>query len=906
MTAGILQSEYRMGRRFVGSLLRLGLLPLWWLPLLAAAAAPATPVDTDVLRATLDNGLRVIIVRNTLAPVVSTAVNYLVGSDEAPAGFPGMAHAQEHMMFRGSPGLSADQLADIGAVMGGDFNADTRESLTQYLFTVPSDDLGVALHIEALRMRGVLDSTQGWDQERGAIEQEVARDLSDPDYVLYTKLRAYLFAGTPYSHDALGTRPSFNRTTAQMLQQFHQRWYAPNNAILIVVGDVDPTATLAEVRRLFGSIPRKSLPPRPAVMLQPVHATSLSVNTDQPNGALMIAMRVPGMRSADFPALEVLSDVLSSRRFALYGLVAQGKALDAGFALDPLPQAGLAYATVAFTPDADYHALEQDVRGILAKVVAQGVPPDLVAAAKLQEQRETGFLRNSIEGLASVWSDAVALYGLSSPQEDLQRIDRVTVADVNRVARQYLKLDEAVSAVMLPQGSGRPVVASGGFGGQENISLGEAKPTALPAWAQRALNRLVVPPLTTDPVVSRLANGLTLIVQPEDVSDTVSVVGLIRNRPDTETPKGQEGVSELLDALLPFGTEHLDRLAYQRALDDIGAQEQAGTEFEVQSLARYYDRAVQLLAANELHPALPQAAMNLLQPQLVAVVAGRNKSPGYLAQRSLSAALFPPTDPSLRQATPESVRALTLQDVRSYYRRVFRPDLTTIVVIGQVTPAQARASIEKYFGGWQNQGPKPDTDLPAVPNNPARMVNVPDESRVQDTVELAQTLALTRTSPDYYALQLGNAVLGGGFYSTRLSIQMRKNTGLVYTVGSQLQAGRTRAVYMIYYACDPQNVARAADIATEEVAGMKRAPARPDEIMRVKALLLRQIPLSEDSTDAIAAGFLNRRDLDLPLDEPTIAARRYIALTAAEVQAAFRKWMRPQDMVRVVRGPPPN
>src|SRR5579863_682091 len=141
------------------------------LGLLAAMPfAPSRAADRDVLRATLSNGLRVIIVRNTLAPVVATSVNYLVGSDEAPKGFPGMAHAQEHMMFRGSAGLSADQLAEIGNVMGGNFNANTRESLTQYLYTVPSEDLDLALNIEASRMRDVSDRQEDWDKERGAIE----------------------------------------------------------------------------------------------------------------------------------------------------------------------------------------------------------------------------------------------------------------------------------------------------------------------------------------------------------------------------------------------------------------------------------------------------------------------------------------------------------------------------------------------------------------------------------------------------------------------------------------------------------------------------------------------------------------------------------------------------------------
>ena len=128
----------------------------------AANTVETAHTDSEsIVRATLSNGLRVIIVRNTLAPVVATSVNYLVGSDETPPGFPGTAHAQEHMMFRGSPGLTADQLADIGSVMGGNFNANTRESLTQYLFTVPAEDLDVALHIEAMRMQAVLDSAAG-------------------------------------------------------------------------------------------------------------------------------------------------------------------------------------------------------------------------------------------------------------------------------------------------------------------------------------------------------------------------------------------------------------------------------------------------------------------------------------------------------------------------------------------------------------------------------------------------------------------------------------------------------------------------------------------------------------------------------------------------------------------------
>ncbi|MBV8307181.1 MAG: insulinase family protein [Gammaproteobacteria bacterium] len=712
------------------------------------AAAAAEPAES-VLRATLANGLRVIIVRNTLAPVVATSVNYLVGSDEAPAGFPGTAHAEEHMMFRGSPGLTADQLADIGSVVGGDFNANTREDLTQYLFTVPAEDLDVALHIEALRMRAVLDSAAEWSQERGAIEQEVAQDLSEPSYVLFAKLRARMFAGTPYEHDALGTRASFQKTTAQMLKSFHDTWYAPNNAILVIAGNVEPPATLTLVQQLFADIPAKRLPQKPAVKLHPVQPTSFTVDTDRPSGTLMIALRTPGPRAADFAALEVLADVLSSKRFDLYGLVPQGRALAADFGLDPLPQAGLAYAAITFNAGEDPRALEGEVRAILARVAHEGVPPELVAAAKLQERSAAQFQRNSIPELAAVWSDALALYGLSSPDEDLARIERVTVADVNRVARTYLDLDHAVTGVMQPRGSGPPVASHGGFGGRESISLGEAHPTALPAWANKALQRLQVPESTLHPVVSTLPNGVTLIVQSADVSDTVSVFGHVRNRPETEESPGEEGVAQVLDRLLTYGSEHLDRVAFQQALDDIGAREHAGTDFAVQVLTDHFERGVELLADNELHPALPDKALEVIRGQLALGIAARNTSPGFLTQRSLRAALYPPGDPSLRMSTPETVRALTPAAVRAYYTRVFRPDLTTIVVIGKVDPQSARAVIGRYFGSWAAEGPKPPTDLPSVPANGPGTVVVPDASRVQDRVVLAQNLALTRSDPDY-------------------------------------------------------------------------------------------------------------------------------------------------------------
>ena len=284
------------------------------------AAEPAglsVSVPGGVLRATLPNGLRVVVIPDRLAPVVTTEMNYLAGSNDAPEGFPGTAHALEHMMFRGSEGLDRDQLAEIGALLGGVYNADTTETVTQYTYTVPADDLSVALRIEALRMHGLTLSQADWEQERGAIDQEVSRDLSSPVYNYLTQAQAILFHGTPYQHDALGTRPSFEKTDAALIRRFYETWYAPNNAILVIAGDVQPDDALARAKAAFGDVPSRPVPAHAAFAVQPVKPETLTLDTNFPVGLVTIAYRMPGLKYDDFAAADILSDVLASERGAL-------------------------------------------------------------------------------------------------------------------------------------------------------------------------------------------------------------------------------------------------------------------------------------------------------------------------------------------------------------------------------------------------------------------------------------------------------------------------------------------------------------------------------------------------------------------------------------------------------------
>ena len=872
---------------------------LWFTMILPAAAAD----PADVLRATLANGMRVIVVPDRLAPVVATSLNYLVGSTDSPPGFPGTAHALEHMMFRGAAGLDRDQLSELGGLLGGAYNASTAETLTQYTYTIPASDLGLVLRIEAGRMRGLTLSEADWTQERGAIEQEVSRNLSNPIYNATTAVQAALYADTPYAHDALGTRPSFDKTDAALLRQFYDSWYAPNNAILVIAGDVDPPAVLDMVRQAFEAIPARKLPEHAAIpALSPVGSIApLDIPTNLPFVAAGVAFRMPGLRASDFATADILSDVLGSRRFALYDLVPTGRALAAQFQFQAKADVGLGMAFVAVPSGTDPGPALEDLRHVLADAAAGGLPTELIEAAKRQERAQLAFEADSISGLARAWSSAVAVAGRSSPGDLAQAYADVTPEAVRALAKRLLDPSQAVTLVLTPRPASGPALPAK-FGAPETPGVVPESAVTLPDWAAAAL---AVAPSTEPakpPVVSILPNGLHLIVRTETVSPTISVFGRVREVADTQQPPGMDGVAALVGRLFDEGSVARGRLAREQAMDDIGAQHSVGFGFSLRVLKAQFETGMGLLADAELHPAFPEAPFEVSRRQLAQSLAKLPETPDYRAAEALEAALVPTGDPALRQATSASVMALTLADVRAYYETAFRPDQATIVVVGEVTPEEARRVVEAAFGSWHAAGSTPAIDLPPVGPNPPSEARIADAGRLQDAVTLAETLTLPVTDPDRYALVLGNSILGGDF-SSRLYRDLRVRTGYVYSVGSAFDWTRTRGRYTVSFGADGADVPKAQALVQQNLVAMQTTPVSESELARAKAQVLRRLAMQGASVGAIASSYLRLAELGLPLDSQERAAGLYQALSAEDIRKAFATWVRPDGLVQVVKGP---
>ncbi|MDQ2865483.1 MAG: insulinase family protein, partial [Candidatus Eremiobacteraeota bacterium] len=735
----------------------------------------------------------------------------------------------------------------------------------------------------------------------------VTQDYSSPLRRLFQDVQTSLYAGTPYGKNGLGTQEGFARVIdAAKLRAFYNTWYHPNNAVLVIAGDVEGASTIAAVRGYFADFPAAKLPARPAVKLHPLKSKTISVDSDQPVTIVGLAFRFPGWDSKDYEATQVLESVLDNQRADLYGLVASGAVLYAGLEeIDSHAKASGALLVGVVPATAKPQVAIDAVRGAIERYKKDGVPPELIEVAKRRAVADAEYKANSIEDLAQSWSDAVAVEGKTSPDEDLAAIQAVTPADVNRVLRQYLDFDRMIVAEAVPKNLGKVSANPPPPPAKENAKVTILHHDPLPSWALAAFKNVQVPQASITPVDMTLANGMRLIVVPEHVSHTVVVSGNIDSNEAIQAPAEIQGVADITSSLLSFGTTAYDRIAFRKELDDIAAEVSAGTEFSLTSLSDRFDRAVALLADEELHPALPAAAFATIQQQRVQELQGVMSSPDYLFAVALNKALYPPGDPEQVTATPQSAGAVTLANLHTWYARAYRPDMATVVIVGDVTPEHAKTTFEKYFGQWKADGPKPSISLPAVPANKAADVVVPDASRIQSQVELVQTNGLARSDGDWPVIAVANAAFGASATSI-LFHDVRDVHGLVYGIYSRLDSRKNRGTFGIQFSSDPNKIDAAQSLAMGDLHGLLHGGVGADDLARGKTMLVSEVPIREQSFTGIAGQLLQYARLGLPLDQATIDAQREVAASNADIITAVNKWIRPGDFVRVILGPGPK
>ncbi|KQU61891.1 peptidase M16 [Sphingomonas sp. Leaf339] len=907
--------------------LRLALLLAAALPtgVVAQTVAPVPPAPSAVkpiafTERTLSNGLRVYALRDTGTPNVSVQVWYDVGSKDDPAGRSGFAHMFEHLMFKATRNLVPEQMDRLTEDVGGYNNASTNDDYTNYYELVPANHLQRLLFAEADRMASLIVEPVTFASERDVVKEELRQSTMARPYgkLFSTYLSAASYTTHPYARSTIGSIDELQAASIDDVRAFHATYYRPDNAILVVSGNFDPAQLNAWIDRYFAPIKRPAGPIPRVTVTEPARTKAVTYTTYEPNTplpAVVMTWHVPPDNAADIPALTVLQTVLATGESSrLYENVVYRDQLaqSAEAFLDTKKGTGnlIAYAIMAGgkTVDQGEAALKREIARF------RDAP---VSAAELTEAKNqilTGAIkgRETAEGKARVIASSVIIDG--DPRDadrQLAAIATVTAADVQRVARQYLGDNQAAIIRYLPGQppanvrlmpiTVAPTVKVAALTPPANIQVVTAAtgPARIMPPAPTAPIAAVLP----QPVETKLANGMRLITV-ERHGLPIVTAALVAIGGGATDPAMQSGVANLTAGLMTKGTATRSATEIARAVEALGGSigssaDRDGSSVSLTVKSDQLAKAMPILADVAIRPAFAPEEIERARAQTIDGIEVTLKDPAQLAALVATRAVFgkgpyaPPLD-----GTPTSLKAITRDDITRSYAGTWSPDRAALVMVGDVTPAAARALAESQFGTWKATPLPPAVMLAAPPAPRVIVVDMPDAG--QAGVVVARP-GIMRGDDRYYPLNVGNTVLGGGF-SSRLNQEIRIKRGLAYGAGSSVTARRLGGSVSARTQTKNPTAAEAVQLIAAEMARMGATPVPADELDTRKAVLVGGFGRAIETTDGVADIIGDYVVQDVPLTEIGRYTAKVQGVDPAAVQKAAQALLDPKAASVVVVG----
>ena len=818
----------------------------------AAVAAPAISVAPIVYkRRVLANGLTVYSVQNKQNPTVAIQVWYKVGSKNDPPGRSGFAHLFEHIMFKGTRNMKDETLDRLTEDVGGENNAFTQSDVTVYHETVPSNYLPTLLWAEADRMASLSVNQAAFVSERAVVEEEYRQSVLAPPYgLLENSVDIYSWAVHPYKRPTIGSIHDLDSSTLADVRAFHDTFYRPDNAVLLVVGDFEQAALDGYVNRYFGRIKRPNRPIPRVTVTEPPRKKEKRVNETGPNvplPALVMTFLTVKETSADAEPLRVLDTLLSGGEASrLYRSLVyeQQVASEAGSSADLRPDAGLFQLSATAASGKTLDAVEKSLLAQVEKI--KKTPPTQAELIKARNQILSSTLngRETNDGVAFALANAAVLDGdPARVNTDLARLQAVTAQDVQRVAQKYLT---AQNRVVIRYGAGKTTA--------QTVS---ANPTSV-TGAAPPFKPLETPPSPTTPrpltlptpTEKTLANGLRVVAVPGRKSGLVSVE-LVSKTGGATDPNDKAGLADFSASLLTKGTKTRTAPQIASQIEALGGSISSGASYDSATISMgvlktNVNAAFSVFADVALHPAFAPAEIDRLRAQTLDDLTVGLQSPGTIARYAANRVVFgdgPYGHPL--GGTPQTLPKLSRADVQTFHDRAFVPANCVLVVGGDITPDAAFALAEKFFGTWSTKNNSiPNDDIfngdpikiDAVVTPPQKRVLVIDKPGAGQAAVLLTRPAIGRSDPDYYAGVVANTVLGGG-YSARLNREVRVKRGLSYGASSGLTARRNGGIFSASAQTKNPSAPEVAVIFRDELQKLSDLSVAPDELTPRKASL---------------------------------------------------------------------
>lgn len=869
------------------------------LPLLSFLAL-AQNIDIPFQKFVLPNGLTLVVHEDHKAPIVAVNIWYHVGSKNERPGKTGFAHLFEHLMFGGSEHFHGRYINALERVGATDLNGTTNEDRTNYFETVPTSALDYTLWMESDRMGYMVNAIdqKTLDLQRGVVQNEKRQDENQPYSLPEEQIQEDTYpAGHPYSWSTIGSMDDLNAASLDDVKTWFKTWYGPANAVLVVAGDVDAETVRQKVEKYFGEIPPGPPVKHQAAWMAKMTGTHRAVTADRvPQARVYMVWNFPEYGSADGDYLDMVSDVLANGHSSrLYKRLVYDDqiATDAGAYINPREIGGQFIIQASARPGVDLARVEKALDEELARFLAEG--PTAAEVARVRTQYLANFVRgiDRIGGFGGT-SDVLAISQVfmgdpAGYQMKLKREREATPGEIQAAAKRWLSDGEYILQV---------------------YPFGDPKASATAADRNQ-------PPATGNPPALRLprierttlSNGLKLVLAERHEIPLVNF-DLLVDSGFAADQFASPGTASLAARLLDQGTRTRSAMEISEQLAQLGANLNAGASLDtvrarLSALKSNLDASLAIYADVVLNPSFPQSDFAREQKQQLAAIEREKSEPTAMALRMIPGILYGKghaySEPWTGSGTPASVAALTRADMAKFHAAWFKPNNSTLIVVGDTTMDEMRPKIERLFAAWK-PGDTPKKNVATVSQPEKSVVYLVDKPGADQSFILAGDLAPPRNNPAEIPIEAMNNILGGDF-GARINMNLREDKHWSYGSLSFMPGAKGQRPYMIYAPVQTDKTREALVEINREVRDfLGDHPATKEELERVQASETLRLPGSRETIGQVMGSIEQLVEYGLPEDYYETYAAKVRALTLADIGKSAAEVVHPGQLVWVVVG----
>ena len=868
------------------------------------ASLPA--IDVPFEKFQLANGLTVIVNEDHKAPLVSVNVWYHIGSKDEPEGRHGFAHLFEHLMFNGSEHYNDEFFRALEPAGATGINGSTNRDRTNYFETVPTAALDLALFLESDRMGhllGAIDQAK-LDEQRGVVLNEKRQGENQPYGSLREILSQQSFPpGHPYSWTTIGSETDLNAATLDDVKAWFKRYYGPNNATLVIAGDIDVATAKAKAEQYFGAIPAGEPVTHARGWVAPlIGEKRIEVNDRVPLPRLYMIWNLPGDGERDAVLLDLFADLLSNGKTGrlferLVYRDQSAAAISASTTSDELASqfSIVASARPSADPRASLATIEAAIREELTRLIERGPTDAELQRVKTQRYADLLPAFDGVGAKGQLLAANELMHGDPAHYKQELAWERAATAnDIREAARRWLG-DGRLVLEVLPQNLD-PAAKT------ETVDRSK-----LPVPAASAA--LSLPPLAR----TTLANGLKLAVierRGVPLVEMSLIVDAGRAADLGAGDGGRSGLAALAFSQLDEGTGTLDALAIARLQADLGIAIGTSTSREaslvsLSAIKPSLKQALDLYASIIRAPSFPEADLARAKQNLLSAIVQEKASPGGLLRRVLSKQIYGDNHPYAYTGSGEEavIAGITREDLVAFHQRWVRPDNATLLVVGDTSLAEIQPLIEARFGDWRIPLAKPPIKrIPAVALAAKPRVFLLDKPGATQSIVAAANIAPDGAAPGQEAMSTANTVLGGQFIS-RLNLNLREDKHWSYGASSSVTRTRGPQVFLAQAAVERNRTADSlAEMQKELRELVGKRPPTAAEVDAAKRADLLALPGSFETAGQVTGAFASTIELGQPDDYYNRLPELIGEQTPETVAAAARQLVRPEALTWFVVG----